>query len=125
MDEETKELDYMNDYNEFIQKFKLTEVSAEEVGALIMHQTNYYIRYNVKLGDALRKFSAIKANFQSQPDPQTGKAISSSKAEILADNTTEANIYEMARIHVNNIQEIINSMKSLQKGIMNEYAGSQ
>jgi predicted ATP-grasp superfamily ATP-dependent carboligase len=122
---EEEKQDYILAYTTFEENFKKTEVSAEEVGELIMHMTGFYIRYNVKLGNALRNFSAVKASFQANPDPQTGKAISSSKAEMLADDTSEAAIYEMARIHVNNIQEIINSMKSLQKGVMNEYAGSQ
>ena len=114
--------DYMKSYLEFEKKFRLTEVSIKETSQLIMHQTGYFIRYNVRLGNALRNFSRVKATFQTQIDPATGKAMSSSKAQILANDTKEATDYEMARIHVNNIQEIINSTKVLQKGMTNEYA---
>ena len=113
--------DYMEDYEAFEKTFTRTDVSAEDIGELIMHMTTYFIRYNVRLGEAIRQFSAVKAKFQSQTDPVSGKSISTSKAEILADDTEEAAAYEMARIHVNNIQEIINSMKSLQRAIQNEY----
>jgi hypothetical protein len=123
MDQDTP--DYIIAYTAFEENFKKTEVSAEEIGELVMHMTGFYIRYNVRLGDAIRAFSHVKAGFQNQPDPQTGKAMSSSKAEMLADDTAEAYTYEMARIHVNNIQEIINSMKVLQKGVLNEYSSMQ
>jgi len=89
-----------------------------------MHLAGYYIRYNVRLGEAIRNFSSVKATFQAQTDPNSGKPISTSKAEIMAADTPQAANYEMARIHVNNIQELINSMKSLQKGTLNEYSNS-
>jgi proline racemase len=84
----------------------------------------YFAKYNVRMGDALRHFSVIKANFQNQVDASTGKPMSSSKAEILSEATDEAAIYQMARIHVNNIQEMINGLKSLQKGVLFEYANA-
>ena len=124
MKEEQGNLDYMQQYVEFEENFKRTEISSEEVGELIMHMTSYYIRYNIKFGQALRAFSKIKAEYQSQPDPQTGKAMSASKAETLAAATPEAGEYQMMRIHVSNIQEIINSMKTLQRAISNEYANT-
>jgi len=121
---ENETLDYIIEYSSFEGKFKKTEVSAEEVGELIMHMTGHFIRYNVRFAESLRAFSAVKAKFQNQVDPLSGKAMSTSKAEILADDTTEAAIYQMAKIHVNNIQEILNSMKSLQKAIMQEYSNT-
>lgn len=125
MNEVTKETpDYMQQYIEFEENFKKTEVSPEEVGELIMHMTSHYIRHNVRFGQALRSFSQVKAGFQSQLDTQTSKPMSTSKAEILAEATPEAGEYQMERIHVANIQEIINSMKTLQKAISNEYANT-
>lgn len=117
-------LDYMVQYDEFTKKFKLTEVSGEEVGELIMKLANYFARYNVRMGEALRAFSIVKADFQNQVDTTTGKAMSSAKAETLADATDQAATYEMARIHVTNIQEMINGLKALQKGVINEYSNS-
>jgi hypothetical protein len=82
----------------------------------------YFMRYNVRMGDALRAFSTVKSDFQSQVDASTGKSMSSAKAETLADATPEAATYEMARIHVQNIEQAINSLKTLQKGVLQEYA---
>ncbi|MFA5696386.1 MAG: hypothetical protein WC917_02970 [Bacilli bacterium] len=119
-----EKVDYIEDYLAFESNFKRTQVSPEEVGELIMHMTAYFIRYNVRLGEAIKRASIIKANLQNQSDPITGKSMSSSKAGILADATPEAHMYEMARIHVTNIQEIINSMKVLQKSLTLEYSNS-
>lgn len=112
----------MDEYSKFEKEFRLTQVSGEEIGAFIMKMTGFFIKYNVRYGDALRAFSSVKAGFQNQVDATTGKSMSSSKAELLADDTPEAAKYEMARIHINNLEQIINSMKSLQKGILNEYS---
>ena len=116
------EQDYIIEYEKFSSEFRKTEVSGEEVGEVVMHMAAYYSRYNVRLGDALRAFSAVKADFQNQTDTATGKAMSSSKAETLADATEEAAKYELARIHVQNIEQYINALKALQKGVLNEYA---
>jgi len=118
------ELDYMIDYESFSNNFRKTEVSGEECGEMVMKMAGYYSRYNVRMGDALRAFSTVKADFQNQIDQTSGKSMSTSKAEILADATEQAATYEMARIHVNNIQEYINALKSLQKGVLNEYSNS-
>lgn len=114
--------DYMLDYEAFSNNFKKTEVSGEEVGEMVMRLAGYFARYNVRMGDALRAFSRVKADFQNQVDPTTGKAMSSAKAETLADSTDEAAAYEMARIHVLNIEQYINALKALQKGVLTEYS---
>lgn len=116
--------DYKIEFEKFQNEFKLTQVSGEEIGVIIMHMAGYFAVYNLKMGDALKAFSKVKANFQSQIDDATGKSMTNSKAEVLADATAEADTYEIARIHVNNIQEYINALKALQRGVMNEYANT-
>ena len=118
------EQDYMIDYEAFQNNFRKTEVSGEEVGELVMKMAGYYARYNIRLSDALRDYSLVLADYQNQSDPTTGKAMSSSKAETLAGSTQEAARYQLARIHVQNIEQYINALKSLQKGVLQEYANS-
>jgi hypothetical protein len=117
--------DYIDDYDQFMGNYKKTEVSGEEVGEFIMKMTGYYIRYNIRYSDAIRLFSAVKSDFQNRLDPANNKPMSSAKAQMLADSTPEAATYEIARIHVQNLEQIINSMKSLQKGVLTEYANSK
>lgn len=114
--------DYILEYEAFQNNFKKTEVSGEEVGELIMRMSGYFGRYNVRMAEALRAYSQVRASFQNQVDPTTAKPMSSAKAEMLAAAAPEAAVYELARVHVQNIEQNINSLKALQKGVLNEYS---
>lgn len=112
--------DYIDEYHKFQNDFKLAQVSAEEVGFLITRMCGYFIAYNLRYAEALREYSKVKANFQNQIE-LTGKTISSSKAESLADSTVEAERYELARVHIQNLEQIINGLKALQRSLLKEY----
>lgn len=121
MTENEYNYDYLLEYEAFQNNFKKTEVSGEEIGEIVMHMAGYFARYNIRMGIALRNFSAVKAGFQNQIDTN-GKPMSSSKAEVLADATPEATAYELSRIHIQNLEQYINALKSLQKGTLTEYS---
>ena len=116
------DFDYTDEYDKFQSNFKKTEVSGEEVGEIIMRMAGYFARYNVRLSDALREYTLVKAEFQNQIDTATGKAMSSAKAETLSAATKEGAAYELARVHVQNIEQYINALKALQKGVIIEYS---
>ena len=118
------EYEYIAEYESFMKGFNLTEIGAEEIGALIAKMSMFYSRYNLKMGEALRKYSRVKADFQTQVDEANGKPMSSAKAETLAAATDESASYELARIHLANIEQNINALKALQKGVLLEYAHS-
>lgn len=115
--------EYIQEYEEFIKNYKFTEVSGEEVGFLVAKMSMYFSRYNIALKHALRNYSIIMRDFQLQVD-ENGKPMSSSKAEVLAAATPQANDYAEAKIHVANLEQNINSLKALQKGVNNEYSYS-
>lgn len=113
---------YAQEYDQFMQTFKKTQVSGEEVGELIMRLGHYYARFNIRMVQALNEFSGVQAVYMNGTDEATGKPMTASKAEVLADATPEAYAYEMARVHVQNIEQMLNALKSLQKGVLGEYA---
>lgn len=121
--EPIKTPEYMQEYEKFINDYKFTEVSGEEVGFLIAKMSMYFSRYNLILKQALRNYSIIMRDFQLQID-ENGKPMSSSKAEVLAAATPQAYEYSEAKINVANIEQNINSLKALQKGTINEYSYS-
>jgi len=121
--EETK-LDYLVEYEAFVNTFKKTEVSGEEVGELIARMVNHYATINLRLVSALRDYSRVVRELQNSTDEKTGKPMSSAKAEALAAATSEAHTYNTMKAHVQNLQEIVNGLKSLQKGVMFEYSSS-
>lgn len=120
--EHTQAPDYMVEYNTFSSNYRLTEISGEEIGMLIMKMVAHYAKYNMKLKDALRDYSIVLRDFQTQIDPATGKAMSSTKAESLAAATEVAARYSEMKIHISNIEQYINGLKALQKGVLQEYS---
>lgn len=116
--------DYLTEYDEFMNRFKLTEVSGEEVGVLVMRMAHYFARYNVRYGNALRTFRIKAQEISNTSDPATGKPITAAKAEVAADATDEAAAYEESRIHIQNIEQFLNSLKALQRGVLQEYSNS-
>lgn len=122
MDEATKPTpDYLVEYELFMDNFKKTQISGEEVGELVMRMAAYYSRYNMKYAEALRLYSAVAKDMTNMVDA-SGKPISATKASSLADATPEAARYAEAKIHVQNIEQCINALKALQRGVLNEYA---
>lgn len=115
--------EYMSEYEKFVNEYKFTEVSGEEVGLLIARMSMYFSRYNMSLKHALRNYSIILRDMQMQVD-ENGKPMSSAKAETLAAATDQADKYQEMKIHVSNIEQNINALKSLQKGVIQEYSYS-
>jgi len=113
---------YLTEYRNFISSYKRGETSAEEIGEIISRMAQYFAEKNMLLGDQEKILHRVAAEIIQQTDPQTLKAISAVKAEILIKATPENEGASMTKIHLENIEQYINAMKSLQKGVMNEYA---
>ncbi len=114
--------DYLAEYTSFMDMYKKTEVSGEEVGELIMRMAAYYAQYNLRYVRAMKAYSIIAKDIEMGTDESTGKAISSSKAKVIASATTESNNYEEAKVHVSNIEQLVNALKALQRGVLQEYS---
>ena len=115
-----KEL-YMEEYEQFIHDYKAMEVTGERVGETIARMAQYFASHNLLMVDRERTLSKVAADMERKTD-DNGKAISSAKAKVLTDETDEAYLYNQAKAHVQNIEQYINALKSLQKGILNEYS---
>lgn len=117
---------YLDDYNNFLVNYHRGQVSGEEVGEVIVKMASYFAQYNMMMVLADRELAKVARDIESRTD-ENGKAISSAKAKIFTDATEESGEYNMARAHVQNIEQFLNGLKALQKGVMNEfaYAGTQ
>ena len=114
-------LDYAIIYSEFQKTFNQSQSSGADVGEVIVKLAGLFMQYNLKYAEALRQYTAIRSTIANQVDPQTGKGISSAKADVLADATPEHNIYEMAKVHITNIEAGINALKALSRSLVTEY----
>jgi len=112
---------YIEDYEKFMESFRAKEISGEEVGEMIARMAQHFIRHNLIMVRSLRVYAKLKSEIQGQPDGATGKPMTTSKMETIAASTQEAYAYEESKIHVQNIEQCINALKALQRGILFEY----
>ena len=116
---------YLEDYEAFMKTFEEQGglMAAGEIGGMIVRMSNYFSRHNLVLGRSLKLFNSQAREIYTQLD-DNGKPISAAKAAILADATEPAFAYQEAKIHVQNIEQNINALKALQRGVLNEYSHS-
>jgi len=107
-------------YAEFIKDYSSGVTTGEDVGLLVAKLASFYPNYNMSMARAERIFSLISRDNVIQTDETTGKAISSTKAETISDASPEAFAYKTARVHVQNLEMLIQSAKALQRGLLQE-----
>lgn len=110
---------YNAEYQKFVNNYHRGEVSGEEVGEVIARMAQYFGQYNMEMVTKERGMNLRAAEFEMKTD-ENGKTISSTKAKVLLEATTECYAFNIVRMHLQNIEQYINALKSLQKGVLNE-----
>lgn len=113
---------YQIDYDLFMANYKKGVTSAEDIGTMIAKQAQHFADCNLLLGDLWEALTAKAKTIHSSTDDITGKSITSAKAAIMVDATEEAIKLNYSKIDRENIEQYINALKSLQKGLLNEYS---
>lgn len=113
--------EYLTEYNKFLETYKQGAVDAEAIGELIVHLAQYYATYNLQFAAADYKFNVTVGNYENQQDPNTLKPLTSTKARSFAESHPDYEARGLAKAHVENIDCLIQSLKSLQKGILKEW----
>lgn len=117
-------MDYQKLYDDFIVKYNKTETTPAEAGELLVRIAGLFPNYNMSMIKAERAFAKVHKDVALETDDATGKAISSTKAEVIADASPEATTFKEARGHVQNIEMLIGALKFLQKSLEVEYVNS-
>lgn len=117
-------MDYQNLYDTFINAYNKSETSPSQVGEVLARIAGLFPNYNMSMIKAEKAFAITHKEIAESTDETTGKSMSSSKAEVLADATPEADAFKTARGHVQNIELLIGSLKFLQKSLEVEYLNS-
>ena len=115
---------YQTLYNEFIAKYSKTETTPSEVGEVLARLAGIYPNFNMTKIASEKAYARICKEEVIKTDDQTGKAISSSKAQTLADASQEAFDFKTSKGHVENIEMMIGVLKFLQKSLEVEYLNS-
>ena len=112
---------YIGEYKEFISSFQKGTTTGEDVGICVAKMAQYFTSVNSEYATAMFTFNKKAAEIEGTKD-DNGKSITSSKAKTLYEATPEYESYARAKVNVANVEQIINALKSLQKGILNEYS---
>lgn len=115
---------YEEMYQDFIKGYEAGSTTGEDAGVLVAKLAGFYPNYNLALAKAERAFAMVLRDEIMQTDESTGKAISATKAETLANASDEATAFKNARMHVQNIEMLIQAAKALQRGLIHEMTQS-
>lgn len=116
--------EYEKLYKEFMDNYVSGVTTGEQVGELIARLAGYYPNYNSVLVKNETAYAIVSRNEVLKTDDQTGKAVSSVKAETIANASQEAFLFRTAKAHIQNLEILIQSAKSLQKGLLQEMVHS-
>ena len=120
--EEKLEMPYITEYTKFINDYATGQVTGEEVGELVVRMAQYYAEHNLRRVMAERAYALVMRDAETRVDEATGKQLSSAKAKSIAEASDEAFAAEQAKGHLANIEQFINALKCLQKGVLNEFS---
>lgn len=112
---------YEVEYAEFMKKYKKGATDGERVGEVISRLAQYFSTKNISVSIKEAILAKKAAEIVNTFDDNTGKAISVSKADILIKATSEAEELYKEKAHLQNIEQFINALKYLQKGLLVEY----
>ena len=121
---ETNKENYQELYDNFIENYNKTEVTPSQVGEVLVKIAGYFPNYNSELVKNERSFALITRDEILKTDELTGKAVTATKAETIADASSEAFLYKKAKMHIQNIETYISVLKFLQKSLEVEYLNS-
>jgi hypothetical protein len=113
-------LTYKEEFDSFMASYSAGAVSAEVIGREICQMAQYFCTANMNKAAAEKCYNRIIAQLSSSID--NGKPISSAKATTLSEATPEYEKMLDAKTELENIDQIINALKSLQKGVLQEFA---
>ena len=113
---------YEQEYKAFVDRLATGEpISGEEVGKLIVRFAQYF-------GEAIKSLTSAEFGYRKKiveyekSSDENGKPFSSAKAESFAQATPEYQAYIIAKGDVATIEQQINALKALQKGVSNDFA---
>jgi predicted DNA-binding protein (UPF0278 family) len=113
---------YLEEFNEFIELYKIGTTTGEDVGLVIVKQTQHFAEANLSASKWSEIVNKKYAETINSTDGETSKPMSAAKAKILIESTDEYQELQKKKVNLENIDQIINSLKYLQKGALNEYS---
>lgn len=117
-------MDYEKLYSDFMKDYAAGATTGEQVGELVARLAGFYPNLNMARAKAERAYALTCRDEVLKTDETTGKAVSATKAETIANASVDATAFKLARMHVENLEMLIQSAKSLQRGLLQEMSHS-
>jgi hypothetical protein len=115
---------YQEEFNEFVNNYKKTAISPEDVGILICRLAQYYADANLIVISKEEKLNKRYVETANSIDESTLKPISVAKCDILIRDTDQYRESAIAKGELSNIEMYIGSLKFLQRGLLAELSNS-
>jgi hypothetical protein len=112
---------YRLEYNNFMANYKSGVTGAEQIGLLHGHMAQYFSDMNERKHSAEQAYNKVVLNCEQSTDVNN-KPLSSAKAQAMAMASDEYNAYNYAKIHLENIDQIITALKAMQWAVLKEYS---
>lgn len=112
---------YKVEYDIFMKEYKKGVTDGESVGRMIARMVQFFAEINNKLCGAETAYAELLDKINCSTD-DNNKPIAANKAEIKANALDEGRKLRELKTDLKNVDQMINGLKSLQKGAMNEYA---
>ena len=113
-------MDYETLYSNFMKDYAAGVTTGEQVGELVARLAGYYPNLNMAKVNAERAYSLTCRDEIMKTDETTGKAVSATKADTIANSSVDATAFKIARMHIENLEMLIQSAKALQRGLLQE-----
>lgn len=112
--------EYETLYSEFIKNYSVGTTTGEEAGLLVARLAGYYPNFSATLAKSERAYALVCRDEILKTEETTGKQVSATKAQTMADASSEAFAFKDAKMHVTNLEVLIASAKALQRGLIQE-----
>ena len=116
--------EYEKIYSDFMTSYSSGAVTSEQAGELVARLAGYFPNYNAAKIKAERSYALTLRDEILKTDERSGKPVSATMAETVAAASVEASTYKQARMHIENLEMLIQSAKSLQRGLIQEMSHS-
>lgn len=112
---------YRQEFDDFMSTYNSGSVDAEKVGVMITRMAQYFCDANQAVSLAQRIYNTHYATIIDSEDVN-GKPMTAAKAKILIDASDEGKELIKTKAEIENIEQLINALKYMQRGMQQEYA---
>ena len=115
------EKQYYIEFKTFMTNYKKGLTDAEDVGLAVLRMADYFVKANNAFARSDISFKMKCAEEEGKVDMNTGKPVSSTKAKVMAESSPDYGNTVNAETELKNIETLLQSLKTLQKGILGEF----